>query len=182
MKLLFDLFPVIFFFIAYKLSDFYIATIVAILASLLQILILWFIKRSIETMYLISAALIIILGLVTLISHDARFFQWKPTVINWAFAIVFLVSHCIGQKPLIQRMMEKNISLPPDIWRRLNLIWVSFFIIMGGSNLYVAYHFDMNTWVNFKLFGILGLTIVFIIIQAIYLARHAIQEENFEKK
>src|SRR5690606_15227979 len=108
----------------------------------------------------------------TLLLHDAMFIKWKPTVIYWAFAIVFFGSQFIGEKTLIQRMMENNISLQKPIWSRLNVSWGLFFAILGILNLYVIYHFDTNTWVNFKVFGGLGLTFVFVILQAVYLGRH----------
>lgn len=172
MKQLFDFFPVIIFFLTYKLFGFYVATTVAIIASIVQVAVLWLKKGRVENMYLISCILIVVLGSVSLILHNQLFFQWKPTAINWAFAVVFLSSQIFSKKPIIQRMMEKNITLPQVVWSRLNLIWVVFFTLMGSANLYVVYHYDMDTWVNFKVFGVLGLTIVFVIAQAIYLTRH----------
>ena len=178
MKLLFDLFPVLLFFIAYQWQGFYAATATAMAASAAQVLLLWIKKKKVETMYLASAGLIILLGSTTLFLKNELFFQWKPTAINWIFALVFLASHFVTKKTLIQRMMEKNISLPSVIWRRLSISWILFFFSMGAANLYVVYHFTMATWVNFKVFGVLGLTIFFIILQAIYLARHVSEDLN----
>lgn len=104
--------------------------------------------------------------------RDETFIKWKPTILNWLFGAAFLGSQFIGKKPLVQRMLETNFSLPDGIWGRLNLIWIVFFVIMGVVNLYVAYSFDTDTWVNFKLFGMMGLTIAFVIAQAFYLARY----------
>lgn len=172
MKLLFDFFPVILFFIAYKIYDIYTATAVAIIAAIVQVTAYWIKHRRVEKMLLLSAALIVILGGFTIFFHQEVFIKWKPTAINWAFGLVFLGSHFIGDKPLIQRMLEENVSLPDPVWSRLNISWVSFFLLTGTANILVAYHFDTDTWVNFKLFGILGLTVIFVLLQAVYLSRH----------
>ena len=177
MKLLFDFFPVILFFISYKLYGMYIAIVIAMAAIVLQLAVFWIKHRRFETMQLITAALIIVLGGISLLFHNELFFKWKPTAVNWIFALLFIGSQLIGKKPLIQRMMEKNVSLPEIVWQRLNLAWILFFILMGIANLYVVYNFSTDTWVNFKLFGVLGLTIAFVIIQAIYLARHIEPEQ-----
>ncbi|CAM4459644.1 MAG: Intracellular septation protein [Legionellaceae bacterium] len=108
------------------------------------------------------------------------FIKWKPTAINWIFAIVFWGSQFFGKKCLIQTMLEKNISLPQPIWLRLNSSWAIFFILMGILNLYVVYNFDTDTWINFKLFGLMSLTIVFVVIQFIYISKHLKLNENKE--
>ena len=172
MKLLFDFFPIVLFFIAYKVWGIYVATATVIGASLLQVIAYWLKKRRFETMHLVTLALITVLGGATLLLQNELFIKWKPTAINWAFALVFLGSHFIGSKTIIQRMMQNNIELPSTIWKRLNMSWIGFFSLMGAVNLYVVYHFDTNTWVNFKLFGMLGLTLLFVIIQSIYMTRH----------
>lgn len=172
MKLLFDFLPILLFFIAYKISGIYIATGVAILVSCLQVAFFWHKYRRIEKMHLVTLALIIILGGATLLLHNTLFIKLKPTIINWLFALAFLASQFIGEKPLIQRMLANNVVLSDTIWRRLNLSWIIFFLVMGLANLYVMYNYDENTWVNFKLFGMLGLTVVFVFLQAIFLARH----------
>lgn len=172
MKLLFDFFPIVLFFAAFKFFGIYVATGVAIAASTLQVAGVWFKNRKFEFMHLLTMGIIVVLGGATLLLHNEMFIKWKPTVINWVLAVVFFGSQFIGKKPLIHRMMENNIELPEFVWRRLNLSWVSFFALMGAANLYVVYHYDTDTWVNFKLFGILGLTVVFVILQAIYLTRH----------
>ena len=148
------------------------AIIVAMLAIVLQLAVSWIKQRRFETMQLITAALIIVLGGISLLFHNELFFKWKPTAVNWIFALLFMGSNLIGNKPLIQRIMEKNVSLPTNVWARLNYAWILFFVLMGIANLYVVYNFSTDTWVNFKLFGVLGLTLVFVILQAIYLSRH----------
>lgn len=177
MKLLFDFLPIILFFIAYKAYDIYTATAVAIVASVLQVGALWLRHRRVERMHLVTLALIGVLGGATLFLHNEAFIKWKPTAVNWAFAVAFLGSQFIGRRPLIARMLDGNITLPEAVWRRLNIGWVSFFTAMGVANLYVVYNFSTDFWVNFKLFGMLGLTVAFVIGQAFYLARHLEPEE-----
>ena len=171
MKLLFDFLPVVFFFISFKFYGIFYATAVAITTSVIQVAFYWYKNQRVETIHLITLVLIVALGGGTLLSHNPLFIKWKPTVINWVFALAFFISQFTHNRPLIQQMMENNIDLPSHIWRRLNIAWVSFFSIIGMINVYVVYHFDTNTWVNFKLFGVLGLTIIFIILQACYLYR-----------
>jgi len=180
MKLLFDFLPILLFFIAYKLYDIYIATLVAIVASLLQVLYFWLQHRRIEPMHLVTLLLIVVLGGATLWLQDERFIKWKPTLVNWLFALVFIGSHWIGDKPLVQRMLGSQLVLPAVIWQRLNLAWIAFFILSGVANLYVMSYFDTDIWVNFKLFGLLGMTVAFIIVQALWLARYMPTEKPEE--
>ena len=172
MKLLFDFFPILLFFVAYKFFDIYVATGVAIVATVVQVAYTWLKTRKVATMQLVTLAIICIFGGLTPYLHDEQFIKWKPTVINWLFGIAFLVSQLFGQQTAIERMMGANLDLPKAVWQRLNLGWVAFFLFMGSANLYVMSHFDRDTWVNFKLFGMLGLTFVFIVLQSLYLARY----------
>ena len=208
MKLLFDFFPIILFFISYYQAHFLIensfigqlinpdkpdfinatiiATGVAIIASFIQVGYHWINTRKFERMHLFSLALITVLGSITIFLGNPAFIQWKPTVLNWLFAVVFLGSMLIGEKPIIQRAMSDQINLPQRVWNTLNLSWVGFFFISGAANLYVAFYYNlgapdqdrMDTWVNFKLFGLMGLTIAFVILQAIYLSRHIIEDDD----
>lgn len=171
MKFITDFFPIILFFIAYKMYDIYVATAVAIVAALVQVAYAWHKHRRVENMQWITLGLIVVFGGLTLILQDETFIKWKPTVVNWLFAAAFLGSQYIGNKNFIERMMGGNVDLPKAVWVRLNLSWVAFFIFSGAANLYVAQNFDTDTWVNFKLFGMLGLTFVFIIAQGIYMTR-----------
>jgi intracellular septation protein len=220
MKLLYDFFPIILFFITYKLQGIYAATIVAIVASVAQLALFWLKHRRVEKMHLISAILIVSMGGLTIVLQDKAFIMWKPTLINWLFAVVFLGSAFIGKKPLIQRMLGGQLSLPGGVWKNLNRSWVMFFLLAGAANLYFAMDyldsenvlraavpaisdsdiekFDCDAalyqpdyrslcqstadkeafWVNFKLFGLLGLTIIFIIAQSLYLARYLKDEST----
>lgn len=179
MKILIDVFPVLLFFIAFKFFGIFVATGVAIAGSVGQVGFYWMRHRSLEKMHIITLVLIVVLGGATLLLHNELFIKWKPTAINWAFALVFLSSHFVAKrKPLIKTMMEKDVSLPELVWRRLNLSWVTFFTVMGFANLFVVYQFDTATWVYFKFFGIIGLTMLFVIIQAIYLTRHIKEEPS----
>jgi len=200
MKFLFDFFPVLLFFLAFWFYDevksvltdlgvdpalltlhenaateaILAATMVAIVATFLQVLISWLRRHRVENMHLITLALLVVLGGATLIFKEEIFIKWKPTAVNWLFALVFWGSELrlVGGKPLIRRMMEGKVALPAEIWTRLNRSWVLFFVIVGLLNLYVIYHFSTEFWVNFKLFGLLGLTLVFVVAQSFYLMRH----------
>jgi len=171
MKLLLDFFPIVFFFIAFKMYDIYVATAVLIIASLIQTTAHWLMHRRFEKMHVITLVLVCVFGGLTLMLQDEMFIKWKPTVINWLFAVVFIGSQFIGKKSIIQRMMGDHMVLPANIWLHLNIAWTLFFIALGIANLYVVYNFDTETWVNFKLFGLLGLTFVFVIAQSLYVAR-----------
>ncbi|MEX2353530.1 MAG: septation protein A, partial [Gammaproteobacteria bacterium] len=175
------------FFIAYYIPDdlsqrMYIATAAAIVAVIIQVSVFWIINRRFEKMHLITLVIILVLGGLTLLLQDKRFFMWKPTVVYWLFALAFLLSEFIGTKPLIRRMMNHAITIPENIWYTLNRSWVAFFIFSGAINLYVAYDFSEAAWVNFKMFGILGLTLLFAIGQAFFLAQHIIEPEDSEEK
>lgn len=172
MKFLFDLFPVILFFLAFKLYDIFIATAVAIVAAIVQIGWLWFRRRQVDKMMWINLAVIVVFGGATLISQDETFIKWKPTVLYWLIATILLLSNLIFRKNLIQTMLEKQIVVPSFVWNRLNLSWVSFFLTMGCINLYVAFSFSVDTWVTFKLFGATGLMLVFIIVQMMMIGKY----------
>lgn len=172
MKLLFDFFPIILFFSAYKLYDIYIATAVAIVATVIQVAYSWFKHGKVDSMQWITLVLIAVMGGATLYFQDEQFIKWKVSVINWLFGAGFLASQFVGEKPFVQRMMEANLELPVPVWKRLNLSWALFFITIGFINLYVIFNFDTETWVNFKLFGLMGLTLLFVILQAVFLSKH----------
>lgn len=172
MKLFAAFFPIILFFIAYKLQGIYVATAVAMAAALLQTGWHWWHHREWEKMHLVTLGLLLLFGGMTLVFHDPTFIKWKPTVVNWLFALAFVVSPLFGNLTLTERLMGQAVTLPASVWQRLNHAWGLFFFSLGVINLFVAYRFDEATWVNFKLFGLLGLTFLFIIGQSLYMARH----------
>ena len=172
MKFLYDFFPILLFFVAYKLYDIYVATAVAIAAAAIQTLAFWLKHRRFEKMHLVTFFLLLVFGGLTIFLHDPTFIKWKPTVINWLFAAVFIGSHWIGDRPLVERMMSHAIKAERPVWLRLSWMWIVFFSGIGLLNLYVAYNYSEATWVNFKLFGIMGLTLAFALVQAVYMARH----------
>ena len=176
MKLLFDYFPIICFFIAYKLYGIYVATKVTMAACVLQNGVYWLKHKKFEKLHVITLFSVLILGGFTLVFHKPIFIQWKPSIIYWIFALVLLFSQYISRKNLLARMLGDKIMLPAKIWDRLNIAWSAFFIFLGFLNIYVIYHYSMNAWVNFKLFGTLGLTLAFTIAQAIYMSRHMSRE------
>lgn len=203
MKLLIDFLPIVIFFIVYKfapetvellspmlnadqtqlLTDMpaiVLATAVLIPATMLQILYSKLTTGKVETMHVVTLALVVLMGGATVVLQDKTFIQWKPSVVNWLFAAAFFGSRFIGDKTILERMMGNNLKLPAHAWNNLNYAWVAFFVFSGVANLYVAYNFSEDIWVNFKLFGLLGLTILFIIAQSLYLYRYMTPEDADE--
>jgi intracellular septation protein len=172
MKFLFDLFPVILFFVAFKFFGIYTATAVAIAATFLQIGWVWFRHRKVDNMLWVSLGVITVFGGATLLLHDETFIKWKPTVLYWLFAATLLIAQFAFRKNLIRAMMDKQVTLPEPVWRKMLLSWAGFFSVMGVLNLYVAFNYPTDIWVNFKLFGGMGLMLVFIVLQALVLAKH----------
>ena len=177
MKLLFDLFPLVLFFVAYKLADIYVATGVAIIASVAQIGWLKLARRTVEPMQWASLGIILVFGGLTLLWHDETFIKWKPTVLYGMFALVLGGGRLFFGRDLIRSVMGAQMALPDPVWQRLNVAWMLFFAAMAALNLFVAYNFPTDVWVNFKLFGTLGLTVAFVIGQAFYVGRF-VQEEG----
>jgi len=180
MQLLFDFFPIIIFFVVYKLYGIYAATAAIMAAMAVQIATQWFRERKVNKMLLISGILVGLFGGITLLLRNPIFIQWKPTIVEWLFAVAFLGSRYIGSQTLTQRVMGQAMELPSAMWRQLNMIWVANFTVLGAANLYVVYNFDEATWVNFKLFGTLGLTVVTVIGQAVWIAAHQPEQQQEE--
>lgn len=177
MKMLFDIFPVILFFAAFKMFDIYVATAVAIGGTCAQIAWSWLRHRKVDRMLWVSFVVITVFGGATLLLKDATFIKWKPTVLYWLFASVLAISALAFRKNLVRSMMEKQVTLPNEIWTRLLASWIGFFTVMGVLNLYVAYNYSLDAWVNFKMFGGIGLMLAFVLLQAVMLARH-VQDKN----
>ena len=183
MKLLFDFFPIVLFFITFKWYDdpkqgILAATAVIIVATGIQVAVTWLRQRRVEKVHLITLALLVSMGGVTLLLQDEIYIKWKSTVFFWVLAVAFLGSQFIGGKTLVQRFFDSKFEPPRKVWAALNLAWVVFFLSLGGLNLFVVYNFSTDTWVNFKLFGLTGLMFVFIFAQIVYLFRYMIPEEE----
>jgi len=176
MKFLFDLFPVILFFVAFKLADIYVATGVAIAATFAQVAWLRLRGRRVDAMLWASLAIIVVFGGATLLLRDETFIKWKPTVLYWLFALVLSGSMLLFRRNLLRALLKAQIVLPDPVWARLNWSWTGFFAFMGAANLYVAYSFSTEFWVNFKLFGGVGLMLAFVVAQAFFLSKYVEQE------
>ncbi len=177
MKFLFDLLPVALFFAAFKLAGIYVATGVAIGTTTLQVLWLKLRRQPVHGMLWASLAIIVVFGGATLLLQDETFIKWKPTVLYWLFSIVLAGSATIFRKNLIQAMLSEQFKMPGPIWARLNWSWVVFFALMGVLNLYVAYNFTTDLWVNFKLFGGMGLMLLFVVAQSAVLAKYVEEDK-----
>jgi len=177
MKFLFDVFPVVLFFVAFKLSDIYVATAVAIAATVVQVSWLKLRGRRVDVMLWASLAIIVVFGGATLLLQDETFIKWKPTVLYWLFGAVLAGGMLGFRKNLIRGLLGQQMRLPDPVWARLNWSWVAFFAFMGAANLYVAYNYSTDLWVNFKLFGGLGLMLAFVVAQSLVLAKY-LQDEQ----
>ncbi len=202
MKFLFDFFPVALFFMVYKFfgvlppewiaaanqfplmalnqnepkDAILMATLVIILATIVQNALYFALHRRFEKMHLITLAILLVFGTLTLFLKDPIFIKWKVSIINWGFALAFIISQYIGvRKTLAERMMSNAVQVPAPIWQQVNWLWAGFFAFVGVLNLIVAYNFSEEVWVDFKLFGVLGLTFAFIIAQVFYLQKHALE-------
>ncbi|HET6724509.1 MAG TPA: septation protein A [Gammaproteobacteria bacterium] len=180
MAALFEFLPIVLFFVVYKLEGIYVATGVLIVVSLIQLGVSWLREHKIKKMPLIVTILAVVLGGITIAMHDPVFIKWKFSVVEWLFGLVFLSSHFIGKKTLAERAMNSQISLPAPIWARLNLTWSLFFLMLGSVNTWVIYNLTTEQWVDFKFYGVLGATFLFVIGQVIWLGRHI--EMNPEKE
>jgi intracellular septation protein len=172
MKLLIDFFPIILFFVAFKVAGIYVATGVAIAATIAQIVWLRHSTGKVEVMQWVSLGVIVLFGGLTIALQNETFIKWKPTVLYWLMGGTLAAGQLIFRKNLLKKLMGSQLELPESAWRTTNWSWIVFFAAMGIVNLWVAYHFDTDTWVNFKLFGGMGLMVVFVIGQALYLQRY----------
>ena len=186
MQLLFDFFPLILFFAAYKWYGIFVATGVAIVASIIQVAVHWLRNRRFETAHLTTLGVIVVFGGLTLIFRDDTFIKWKPTIVNWLFAAIVLASLIGQRRTVLEFLLGKKIHLPVTIWRKVNLAWGLFFLVAGALNYYFAFVFRTeldpqlrtDLWVNFKVFGLMGLTLVFAVIQMMLVARHIVTDNT----
>ncbi len=178
MKFLFDLFPVILFFVSFKFYGIFFATAIAIIATIAQIIYSKIRHGKIEKMLLVNGAIISVLGGITLLLHDKTYIMWKPTVLYWLLAGILLISDLFFKKNFIRQMMGKMLNPPVKIWSKLNLAWVVFLVLLGFLNLYIAFNYSLDTWVNFKLFGVTGMMFVFVIAQTLLLKNYLIEQDE----
>jgi len=178
MKLLLDFFPILLFFGAFKIWGIFVATTVAIVATLLQLAWMRYSTGRTEPMQWLSLGVIVVFGGATLIAQDETFIKWKPTVLYWAMGGALLVGQVFFRRNWLQSLMKSQMALPDHAWRVMLWSWSGFFAVMGVLNIWVAYHFDTDTWVNFKLFGGMGLMLVFVLAQAMYLGRFMDKGDN----
>lgn len=201
MKILFDFLPILLFFVAFKYAEGHkewaaafatsqfgflvsggvvgneeapvlLATVVVIVATLAQVAWLKLRGRRVDTMLWVSLVLVVALGGATIYFHSDTFIKWKPSVLYWAMGLAFWLSPLLFGKNLLRALMGEQLQLAPTVWHRLNFAWIAFFAFMGLLNLWVAYHFSTATWVSFKLFGGIGLMLLFTLAQGLYLSRH----------
>jgi intracellular septation protein len=206
MKFLFDFLPIILFFGAFKYADnrkdwaaafatehlgflvaggvvgpgeapVLLATVVVVLATLAQVGYLLARGRKVDTMLWVSLVLVVVLGGLTVWFHSETFIKWKPTMLYWVMAAAFLLAPLLFGKNLLRSLMGDQMQLPDAVWANLNRAWIGFFAAMGALNLWVAYSFSTDTWVNFKLFGAMGLMFVFVIAQGFYISKHLPEEQ-----
>ena len=178
MQLLLDYLPIVAFFATYiSTKDIFLAVMVIMVVARIVLAVQWFMTRKLSKMTAFSTALVVAFGGITLLLDDPVYIYWKPTVFYWAFAFACLVSHFVGEKTIVQRMLQAasksgdtTIELAPQHWRTLNLMWIGYAVVSGALNIFVAYNYSEATWVNFKLFGLLGLTLVFLLVQAFWIA------------
>ena len=186
MKFLFDLFPVILFFGTYRIFPYFgpkqeamfYATAVVIAATLIQIVWTYLRRGKVDGMLWMSFAIVLVFGGATLLLHDKSFIMWKPSVLYWCFSAILVVSSTWFDKNLIRTMLQEQLAAPDEVWGKLNLSWAAFFAMMGFANLYVALNFSESAWVNFKMFGTLGLMLVFIVAQSVLLSKYAEEKEG----
>lgn len=182
MKVFFDLFPVILFFVGFKLYDIFIATAIAIGATIALIIYSKLRHGKVEKMLMVNGVIISILGGATLLLHDKTFILWKPTVLYWLLAGVLLISNIFFKKNLIQTAMRKMLNPPANTWNKLNLLWVAFLTALGFLNLFIAFNYSEDTWVNFKLFGATALMFAFMMGQILILKDYLIEPETEQTK
>ncbi|HEJ9093857.1 TPA: septation protein A [Serratia odorifera] len=178
MKQFLDFLPLIVFFAFYKLYDIYVASGALIVATALALVFTWVKYRKVEKMTLITFVMVAVFGTLTLVFHNDLFIKWKVTVIYALFALALLVSQLVLKKPLIQRMLGKELTLPQGVWNSLNLAWALFFLACGLANIYVAFWLPQSVWVNFKVFGLTALTLVFTLLSGVYIYKHMPEEQK----
>jgi len=182
MKFLFDLLPVLVFFLAYKLAGIYVATGAAIAASVAQIGWVLAHRRKVDLMLWVSFGIVVVFGGATLVLHDETFIKWKPTVLFWIFGTTLLAGEFLFRKNFVRSLMEKQLALPDHVWPWVNRSWAAFFVFLGAANLYFAMNYPTETWVNFKFVGVYGLMIVFVVAQGLMLSKYVVEDKNEDSR
>ncbi|MFA0066457.1 septation protein A [Vibrio breoganii] len=177
MKQLLDFIPLIIFFVLYKMYDIYTATGALIVATALQLIVTYVMYKKVEKMQLITFIMVTILGGMTIFLHDDNFIKWKVTLVYAVFAIGLIVTQLIG-KPVIKGMLGKEITLPDSVWNKINWAWTLFFTGCAALNVYIAFNLPLDTWVNFKVFGLLAATLIFTLLTGIYIYKHMQKESE----
>lgn len=172
MKQFIEFIPLIVFFAVYKLFDIYYATGALMIVTVLQMAYTWFTLKRLEKVQIITLVLVLVFGSLTLILHNDIFIKWKVTVINLLFAVALLVSQFVYKKPLLKQMLGKELELPAAVWSKVNVAWALFFIVCAALNTYIAFNLPQEIWVDFKVFGLLGMTLLFTLATGFYLYRH----------
>ncbi|MGF1726552.1 septation protein A [Photobacterium nomapromontoriensis] len=179
MKQLIDFIPLIVFFILYKTNDIYVATGALIAATAIQLIVTFLLYKKVEKMQLITFIMVSVFGGLTIFLHDANFIKWKVTLIYAIFAIGLATSQYMGN-PLIKKMLGKEITLPEAVWNRINSAWTLFFVVCAIVNVYIAFRLPLDVWVNFKVFGLLILTLIFTLATGGYIYHHMPKESDSE--
>jgi intracellular septation protein len=178
MKLLFDLFPVILFFVTFKFFGVFTATATAIVATFMQVGWVKYRHDKVDTMLWVSLGIISVFGGATLLLHDETFIKLKPTVLYWFFSLALLLSPLLFKKNLMRELLQEKLALPDLLWGKLNLAWSGFFAVLGAVNLYVAFNYTIDAWVNFKLFGATGMMLAFVLLQSLWLSKYVEEDKK----
>jgi intracellular septation protein len=178
MKLLFDLFPVILFFLTFKFAGVFAATAAAIVATFAQVAWVKYHHGKVDTMLWVSLGIITLFGGATLLLHDETFIKWKPTVLYWFFSAALLLSPILFKKNLMRALLQEKLTLPDPAWNSLNLAWSAFFAVLGVVNLYVAFNYTTDIWVDFKLFGATGMMMAFVLLQSLWLSKYMEEDKK----
>ncbi|WP_412513867.1 septation protein A [Shewanella indica] len=181
MKQLLDFLPLVIFFAVYKFYDIYVASGALIAATALQLVVTYLLYRKLEKMHLITFAMVAVFGTLTLVFHDDTFIKWKVTIVYALFALGLSVSQLLN-KPVLKGMLGQELKVADKIWAQVTWYWVSFFIVCGIINIYVAFSLSQETWVNFKVFGLTAVTLLNTIATVVYLFKHIPEEQRKELK
>ena len=181
MKQILDFIPLIIFFALYKMYDIYTATGALIVATAVQLILTYVLYKKVEKMQLITFIMVTVFGGMTIFLHDDNFIKWKVTIVYAVFAAGLIIAQILG-RPIIKGMLGKEVTLPDDKWNKINYAWILFFTACSIANLYVAFEMPLDVWVNFKVFGLLGLTFLYTLFTGMYVYKHMPKEKKEEQE